>query len=168
MAFSIVPFLLLVLPIAEIATFIVVGREIGVLATLGLILLTAILGSLLLRIQGFGILKRISEESGAGRIPGRELIHGVMILVAGVLLLTPGFVTDTLGFLLFIPKVRDLGWRLVKDRITIVASGTAGGERTRRAGKPVIDLDEEDFHRESSPDSPWRDDSDESDRRHRN
>lgn len=171
MRFSIIPFLLLVLPIAEITMFIVVGREIGVLATLGLILLTAIVGSLLLRTQGFGILRRISEETRAGRVPGRELIHGAMILVAGVLLLTPGFVTDTLGFLLFIPKVRDLGWRLVKDRITIVASGVAGGGGryshgpARRPGKPVIDLGEEDFRREPSPDSPWRDGSGDGDRR---
>jgi UPF0716 protein FxsA len=55
----------------------------------------------------------------ANRVPGRELVHGVMILVAGVLLLTPGFVTDSLGFLLFVPAFRDMVWRLVKDRIVV-------------------------------------------------
>lgn len=164
MRFSIVPFLLLVMPIAEITVFILVGQQIGLLPTLGLILFTAVLGAILLRVQGFGILQRISSEARAGRVPGRELIHGVMILVAGVLLLTPGFVTDTLGFLLFIPAVRDLGWRLVRDRVIIVANGMGG--RTRRGdwrgpgrgphGEPVIDLDEADFERKPSPDSPWR------------
>lgn len=168
MAFSLVPFvLLLVLPIAEIVVFIVVGGQIGVLATLGLILLTAILGSILLRVQGLGLLQRISAEAKGGRMPSRELIHGVMVLVAGVLLLAPGFVTDTLGLLLFIPQVRDLGWRLIRDRITIVATSMASGGRARYdpqsryspQREPVIDLDEEDFHRDPSPDSPWREHS---------
>ena len=134
MAFSIVPFLLLAVPVAEIAVFILVGGQIGVLPTLGLILLTAIVGSILLRVQGFGILRRITAETRAGHVPGRELIHGAMILVAGVLLLTPGFVTDTMGFLLFIPPVRDFGWRLIRDRITIVASGMGGTIHERAGG----------------------------------
>ncbi|WP_099867052.1 FxsA family protein [Pararhizobium haloflavum] len=168
MAFSLVPFLLLGIPLAEIAMFIVVGSQIGVLATLGLILFTAVLGSILLRVQGLGLLQRISEEAKAGRVPSRELIHGVMILIAGVLLLTPGFVTDTMGFLLFIPAVRDFGWKLIKGRITIVASQmTSGGgarhesARPRQApGEPVIDLDDEDFQRHPSANSPWRNGTD--------
>lgn len=166
MAFSIVPFLLLAIPLSEIAAFILVGREIGIVATLGLVLFTAILGSILLRVQGFGLLQRISAETREGRVPGRELIHGVMILVAGVLLLVPGFVTDALGFLLFIPAVRDFGWRLIRERITIVASGMAGrGGKTSGYDRPryggsggsTIDLGEEDFQRQPPQDSPWRD-----------
>lgn len=175
MRFSIVPFLLLAMPIAEIAVFILVGQQIGLLPTLGLILFTAVLGAILLRVQGFGLLQRISSEAQAGRVPGRELVHGVMILVAGVLLLTPGFVTDTLGFLLFIPAVRDLGWRLVRDRVIIVAHGM-GGRRARGSGRgpghggpgePVIDLDEADFERNPSPDSPWRSEDKPGPERHR-
>lgn len=170
MAFSIIPFLLLAIPLAEIATFILVGNQIGVLATLGLILFTAILGSILLRIQGFGILQRINTEARAGRVPSRDLIHGVMILLAGVLLLTPGFVTDTMGFLLFIPQVRDFGWRFLKDRVTVVAAGMArggpsasgtrsgDGQNAQSYGRePVIELDEEDFQRDPPADSPWND-----------
>lgn len=174
MAFSLVPFMLLAMPIAEISMFILVGSQIGLLPTLGLILVTAIIGSVLLRVQGFGIVRRISEEARAGRVPGRELIHGVMIVVAGVLLLTPGFISDTIGFLLFIPAVRDLGWRLVKDRIVVVGAGMAAGMRGQatqpgegprpHAGQPrgrtVIDLNEDDYSREPSADSPWRDDTD--------
>jgi UPF0716 protein FxsA len=178
MAFSLVPFMLLAMPIAEISVFILVGSQIGLLPTLGLILVTAIIGSVLLRVQGFGIVRRISEEARAGRVPGRELIHGVMIVVAGVLLLTPGFISDTIGFLLFVPAVRDFGWRLVKDRIVVVGAGLGAGmaagmrgqarhpgdeQRPYGAqprGRTVIDLDEDDFSREPSPDSPWRDDQD--------
>ena len=174
MAFSLVPFMLLAMPIAEISVFILVGSQIGLFPTLGLILVTAIIGSVLLRVQGFGIVRRISEEARSGRVPGRELIHGVMIVVAGVLLLTPGFISDTIGFLLFVPAVRDFGWRLVKDRIVVMGAGMGAGMRgqARHPGdeqrpygaqprsRTVIDLDEDDFSREPSPDSPWRDDQD--------
>ena len=156
MAFSLIPLLLLALPVAEIAVFILVGQYIGLLPTLAMILVTAVIGSALLRVQGFGLLQRIRRESEQGRIPGRELVHGVMILVAGVLLLTPGFITDTLGFLLFIPAVRDLGWKLLRDRIVSMSStrfgGRAGGSRPSRG---VIDLDPEEFERDPDRSSPW-------------
>lgn len=167
MPFAAIPFLLLAVPIMEIAAFIVIGGQIGVLPTLGLIVVTAIIGSILLRVQGLGLLARIQEETRAGRVPGRELIHGVMILVAGVLLLTPGFVTDTLGFLLFVPAIRDAGWRLLRERIVVVAQsagpgrrhgGDAGGGDARGGdmrGDTVVDLDEAEFQRDPSPDSPW-------------
>lgn len=161
MKFSLIPLLLLALPVAEIAVFIIVGQYIGLFPTLAMILVTAIIGSALLRIQGFGLLRRIRQETEAGRVPGRELVHGVMILVAGVLLLTPGFITDTLGFLLFIPAVRDLGWNLLRDRIVVMSSsgfatrGSSGpGPRASR-GKPVIDLDPQDFERNPDHSSPW-------------
>ncbi|MDN2568608.1 FxsA family protein, partial [Aquibium sp. A9E412] len=122
MPFSLVPFLLLVIPLLEIAVFVMVGGAIGVLPTLALVVVTAIAGSILLRVQGFGVVDRIRRTMDAGRMPGRELVHGVMILVAGVLLLTPGFVTDTLGFLLFVPALRDMAWALLRDRIVVVAA----------------------------------------------
>ena len=86
-----IPIALIALPLLEIATFVAVGSQIGVLATVGLVILTTVLGGALLRIQGFGVLGRIREEVEAGRTPGRELAHGVMIVLAGVLLLLPGF-----------------------------------------------------------------------------
>lgn len=159
MAFSLVPFLLLALPIAEIAVFILVGQYIGLLPTLAMIFVTAVLGSLLLRVQGFGLLQRIRTETERGAVPGRELVHGVMILLAGVLLLTPGFITDTLGFLLFIPAVRDAGWKLLRERIVVMTSSRFGGgvgDRPRsEPGEPVIDLDAEEFERDPDPSSPW-------------
>lgn len=161
MRFSIIPFLLLVVPIAEISAFVVIGGKIGLAATLGLILVTAVIGSVLLRWQGLGLLARISAEMQAGRVPGRDLVHGVMILVAGVLLLVPGFVTDTLGFLLFIPPVREAAWRFLKSRVTIVPAGPIfsdprGGRGREPGGRgPVVDLDERDFRRSDPGKSPW-------------
>lgn len=159
MPLSLIPFLLLVVPLAEIATFVVVGGQIGVLPTIGLVLLTAISGSILLRIQGFGVMARIRATMDAGGIPGRDLLHGFMIMAAGLLLLTPGFITDTIGLLLFIPPVRDFAWSLVRDRI-VVATSTSyqGGPRGPRRDGRTIDLDEDEFERESG--KPPRDDLD--------
>lgn len=160
MPFSIVPFLLLIVPLAEIGAFIVIGREIGVLWTLAMVFVTAVVGSILLRVQGFGLLARIRAETEAGRVPGRELVHGMMILIAGVLLLTPGFITDSIGFLLFIPAVRDAGWALLKNRISVVTAGGFGRDsahqpRNDPSASRTIDLDEEDFRRDPDSDSPW-------------
>lgn len=164
MRFSLLPMLLLILPLAEIAVFIIIGRYIGVLPVLGLIFLTAAIGGLLLRIQGVGVLRKLASELDAGRLPARELIHGTMIAIAGLFLLTPGFVTDCLGLLLFIPAVRDLAWLMIKDRIVVLgrfqSTGRGpdgpfeGGARPEAKGD-VIDLNEDDYHRESNPNSPW-------------
>jgi UPF0716 protein FxsA len=145
------PLLLLLLPATEIAGFIVVGQKIGVLATLALILATFVLGLVLLRIQGFGILSRIREESERGIVPGREMIHAAMVMVAGFLLLLPGFLTDLIGLLLFLPFVRDFGWRMLRAKFAPVA-----GNATRPA--PVIDLDRDEYGSAPRPDSPWRED----------
>lgn len=153
MPFSLIPFLLLAIPAAEIAVFILVGGQIGVLWTFAAILATAILGSILLRVQGFQIVNRLREETNAGRVPGRELGHGAMILVAGVLLLTPGFVTDALGFLLFFPPFRDLIWGWAATRIRFTGSvdgfadqfGKTGQNGGRNSRDTVYDLDPEDY-----------------------
>lgn len=157
MPFSIIPFLLLAIPLLEIAVFIWVGGHIGLLATLGLVFATAVAGSVLLRVQGFGVLQRVRRTMDEGRLPGRDLVHGVMILVAGILLLTPGFVTDTLGFLLFIPSLRDAAWAFLRDRIVIIG-GTrpAGDHRPRDSRNPTIDLDMDDYSHTDERESPWR------------
>lgn len=150
----------LLLPILEIAGFIVVGREIGVLPTLALIMLTSLAGIVLLRIQGFGILRRLNDEARSGRDPARDMIHGVMVVIAGLLLLLPGFITDAFGLLLFLPPVRDFVWRHFRQNITVYTSSaasfrTAGGNRDR---SPVVDLDEDEFERKpGNGSSPWSD-----------
>ncbi len=147
MPLTLLPFFFLAVPLTEIAVFILVGSQIGVLPTILLVLLTALAGATLLRIQGFGVLSRIRSQLDAGRLPGRDLGNGAMILAAGMLLLTPGFVTDTIGLILFIPPVRDSIWRFLASRVTVVTGfGGAGG---RPGGKPqsdgVVDLDPDEF-----------------------
>ncbi len=148
--------LVLVLPLVEIAVFVIVGKQIGVLPTIGLVILSVLVGGILLRIQGFGILTQIRRQIEAGQDPGRELAHGVMVVFAGILLLIPGFVTDIIGILLFIPPVRDLGWRLIKDQV-IVRGGFVRPEWEQRGpdrGK-TIDLEEGEYSKGSNSTSPW-------------
>lgn len=165
MPFSLIPFLLLAIPIAEIGAFILIGGQIGVLWTFAMILLTAVIGSILLRIQGFQIINRLREVTNAGKIPGKELGHGAMILVAGVLLLTPGFITDSLGFLLFVPFVRTFIWSFMASRIQIITPGDFGSRHSgpfsnaRNDRDGVVDLDPDEFkdtsEKKSDKQSPW-------------
>lgn len=124
MPFRIMPLLLLVVPIVEIAVFILVGQQIGLGWTLLAILVTAIIGTMLLRSQGFAVLLRIREDVNAGRVPAAAMAHGVLIVVAGILLLTPGFVTDALGFLLFVPAFREWVWRTIAPSFFSHLSGS--------------------------------------------
>jgi UPF0716 protein FxsA len=143
---SLIPLLILGYVLLEIAVFILVGDAIGLLPTLGLILLSGVVGVMLMRVQGLGVLARMRSEQAAGRVPGRELLHGFMILLAGILLLLPGFVTDLLGLLLFIPPVRNAAWNLIKTRISVVTN--AKGFRARYpAHGQVLDLDDDQFRR---------------------
>jgi UPF0716 protein FxsA len=154
LSFRFLPFIFLIVPLTEIAVFVLVGSQIGVLATIALVILTAIAGSILLRWQGFAALTRIQKELAMHRVPGKELVQGVMVLLAGFLLLTPGFVTDSLGLLLFIPQVRDRVWKFLSSRVKIETFSGADQSRAR-AQDGVIDLDDDDFHREPNPASPW-------------
>jgi UPF0716 protein FxsA len=146
--------LLLIVPLVEIAAFIVIGGQIGVATTLILTLVTAIIGTTLLRSQGLAIVQQIRQELEANRIPARQLADGAMIAVAGILLLTPGFVTDSVGFALFVPAFRSLVWRQIGKRLDITV--TPAGERETRHAK-IIELDEDEFSADGDPHSPWRD-----------
>jgi len=88
-----------IVPIIEIAVFIELGGYLGLWPTIGTVILTAAIGSALLRLQGFSILARVTESLNEGRLPMAEVFDGLCVLVAGALLLTPGFVTDGIGFL---------------------------------------------------------------------
>lgn len=150
--------LILVAPLVEIASLIMVGQFLGVLATLALVLLAGMLGLLLLRVQGAGILRRLQTETAKGVDPGRELVQASLLVVAAFLLLVPGFVGDVIGLLLFLPFVRDFAWRLIKPRIMVKSSGfTASGFSYRQdQDASVVDLDEDEYRRDPRPDSPWR------------
>ena len=103
------PLLLLifiVVPLAEIAVFIQVGDAIGLGPTIAIVIITAIIGTALLRAQGFATINRAQKTVSEGGIPIDSVIDGASLLVAGAFLLTPGMITDSLGFLLFIPAFR--------------------------------------------------------------
>ena len=149
--------LFLAVPLIEIALFILIGGEIGVFATLAMVLVTAIAGSALLRWQGMQTLNRIRHELENNRLPARPIADGAMIAVAGLLLLTPGFFTDFCGFMLFLPGVRTALWTWLARRIKIVNVPDADtGAGSAPAGSGTIDLDESEFHAEPNPESPWR------------
>lgn len=164
--FPFIPFLLLAVPILEIGVFIIVGGQIGVLNTLLGVLLTAVIGTILLRHQGFALIGQAQQQMNQGKIPGKEMAHGVMLLAAGLLLLTPGFVTDTVGFLLLVPGIRDSIFHFFKSRITVAGmqGQSFGGDSTyyqsysyqsyeapnrenstRPENDDIIDLDEDEF-----------------------
>lgn len=104
--------------VAEMATFFWVESRIGLIWALGLAVLTALVGSFLVRRAGLSVLSRIQRKLGQGQLPGRELSDGAAILVSGAFLISPGFITDVLGFLLLIPAVRDLVYRILSKRLS--------------------------------------------------
>lgn len=113
-------FLLFVtIPIIEIALFIQVGGWLGLWPTLGIVVLTAILGTILVRAQGLMALSKIQSNLRDLRDPTESLAHGAMILASGLLLLTPGFFTDGVGFALLVPPVRLALFRWIKSRIKV-------------------------------------------------
>ncbi|RME35475.1 MAG: FxsA family protein [Gammaproteobacteria bacterium] len=101
-------FLFLVLPLVELYLLIEIGAGIGGLTTIALCLLTAAIGGLLVRFQGLQTLFLAQRQLASGQIPAEAGLHGMLIASAGVLLFLPGFVTDTIGFLLLIPALRRL------------------------------------------------------------
>ena len=105
-------------PIAELYVIYKVGDAIGVLPTLLLLAADSVLGSLLLRSQGRTVWRRFNEAMAAGRVPHRELQHGVAVIFGGAFLITPGFLTDIIGLLLLLPPTRAVILRLVTRTIT--------------------------------------------------
>ncbi len=95
-----------IVPIIELYVLIEAGHQIGVGATVGMVILTGIAGAYLARSQGFNLVNRIQAELNQGRIPAEEMMDGAMILSGGLLLLTPGFCTDLFGFCLLTPVTR--------------------------------------------------------------
>ena len=108
--------LFIVVPIAELYVIIQVGQAIGVLPTIGILLLDSILGSWLLRQQGRAAGQGFNTPLAAGRPPARGTIDGALILFGGPLLLTPGFLTDLLGLALLLPPSRAAVRRVLARR----------------------------------------------------
>ena len=118
-------------PIIEIALFIQIGGSIGILPTLLIVVLTAALGTWLVRNQGLATLSSLKNQLDSFQNPTQQLAHGAMILFAGALLLTPGFFTDGLGFLLLIPRFRDFAFDYVRTRIKVGSTAQSGFTQSR-------------------------------------
>ncbi len=153
-------------PIVEIGVFIEVGGALGLWPTLGLILLTAVLGSWQLRLQGLATLAKARSQMDQGVMPAHELFDGLCLLVAGALLLTPGFVTDAVGALLFLPPFRAMlriwaARHVVSHTVYTAGPGGPGhpaGPRRRPDGD-IIDGEYEDVSdAEDSHKDPYQDD----------
>jgi UPF0716 protein FxsA len=126
--------------LVEMVTFLWVGSRIGLGWALGIALATAVIGSYLVRKAGLATWGRIRRKLGEGHLPGRELVDGAAILVAGAFLISPGFITDALGFLLLIPAVRGLIYQPIARRFG--SRMTVYGGRTGWPADDVIDVDE--------------------------
>ncbi|WP_298259403.1 FxsA family protein [uncultured Litoreibacter sp.] len=137
-------FLLFVtIPIVEIALFIQVGGWLGLWSTLGIVVLTAILGTFLVRAQGLLAMSQIRSNLQEFQDPTESLAHGAMILASGLLLLTPGFFTDAVGFALLIPPVRLALFRWLRSKVKVQSFVQTSYHREERpkADDGVIDAE---------------------------
>lgn len=169
----------LAVPLIEIAIFIEVGGAIGVWPTVAVVLLTALLGATLLRVQGLATWRRAEEAMRRGEPPVAEMLDGVFLIAAALLMVTPGLFTDCVGFLLLIPPIRRAIGRFAARRIaassrfTVYRSGMGmgpdgfgpggSGPSPSRRG-PVIEGEAEEIGGNgdeprgsgANPDSPWK------------
>ncbi|WP_368185580.1 FxsA family protein [Aestuariibius sp. HNIBRBA575] len=111
--------LFIAIPLIEIALFIQVGGAIGLWPTLLIVVLTAFLGSHLVRSQGAAEMTRLRSSFSQLNDPTEPLAHGAMILFSGALLLTPGFFTDIVGFSLLVPGVRSRVFQWLKSKVNV-------------------------------------------------
>lgn len=124
------------MPIVEIFVLIQVGTAIGAPATIGLVILTAIIGTWMLRSQGLSTLDRARSRLAGGEIPAFQLLEGMALAVGGALLLTPGFVTDAIGFACLLPPTRHLLVNAVSKRVSFAGvAGMAGSAAPGSGGQ---------------------------------
>lgn len=146
------PLALLAWPLAEIALFIAVGRSIGIFPTLALIVVAAVVGGLVLRQQGLGVLNRMRTNVSSGTVPGQTLFDGMALAIAAVFLIIPGFLGDFIALGLLLPPVRSWLYKTLTRNVRVVQTTTT----YRRADDPTspqldrpstIDLDDDDWQR---------------------
>ena len=122
-------------PIVEMYLLIKVGGYIGAWPTIGLVMLTAVIGVALLRVQGLSTLTRGMGRLEGGELPAREMAEGILLAVAGALLITPGFCTDAAGFALLVPAFRGAIARRMLARVVMVGPGGAGSGPSRAGAR---------------------------------
>ena len=119
--------LFFVVPIFELYVIIQVAHAIGVLDTIGLLILDSILGGWLMKREGLGVLRRLQAKLESGELPSTELVDGFLILFGGALMLAPGFVTDIVGMALLLPPIRAIVRRVLARRFKTVVINRGGG-----------------------------------------
>lgn len=134
----------LAVPLIEITLFIQVGGLIGLGWTLATVIITAIIGTWLVRSQGAQALGQLRTSFSDLKDPTEPLVHGAMILFSGALLLTPGFFTDAVGFALLVPGIRQALYTAIRARVNVQSFGTPGqgqgpNARARPADGDVIE-----------------------------
>lgn len=112
--------LFIALPLVETWLLIKVGSVIGALWTILAVIATAVIGSQLVRRQGLQTLAQVQQSQARGEMPAVPILEGAALLLAGALLVTPGFISDTVGFLLLIPPLRQLAARRILARAIVV------------------------------------------------
>lgn len=137
--FLIVLLLFIVLPIMELAVLIRVGEVLGTWPTVGLVILTAVIGVSLVRSQGISTLMQVQKKLSSGEAPGQEIVEGMMLGVAGLLLVIPGFITDFIGLLLLTRFIRIpvAGFLFKRMQLKVVANG--GGSMEGQPQKNPFD-----------------------------
>jgi UPF0716 protein FxsA len=120
----------IVVPIAELYVLIQIGSAIGILPTIALLILDSVLGAALMRSQGRAAWMRFNRAVEEGRVPGREVIDGVLVIFGGALLLTPGFISDFLGLILLLPPTRAIVRTVLVRRFAgrILTSAASGAQ----------------------------------------
>ena len=135
--------LFLLVPLIEIALFIQIGGLIGLFPTLAIVIITAVVGTYLVRSQGLAVLNQVRGSFEELNDPTEPLAHGAMILFSGALLLTPGFFTDAVGFALLVPGVRGHVYRAIRSRVTVQSFEYGKPKAPRDDG--IIDAEYEDL-----------------------
>jgi UPF0716 protein FxsA len=140
-----------VTPIVEMYLLIRVGGYIGAWPTIGLVMLTAVVGVALLRVQGLATLTRGMSRLQGGELPAREMAEGILLAVAGALLITPGFCTDAVGFLLLFPPWRAAVARRMLERVVVVGAAPGARPGGRFDGNRDEDIIEGEFESRAEP-----------------
>lgn len=111
----------------EIFVLVKVGSFLGAWPTVLLVVLSALVGSALVRSQGLQLIQQLQQRMAAGEMPGQQLIEGIMLIITGVLLVTPGFVTDFCGLLLLVPRIRASLAKIIMANIKLSPQAGMGG-----------------------------------------
>lgn len=131
--------LLVLLPLVEIWGLVKVGSHIGALNTVALVVVTAVTGASLARLQSMATVQRVQASFAAGKAPAVEMMESVMLFVAAILLLIPGFFSDSAGVFLLIPFTRRLIARRFVHNFSIIMPGdsTPGGPARPDSGHTI-------------------------------